>query len=243
MWKSSPTLIFSSITHRGAGGGELARAGMLRLLQWGRRRWPLRTISRREHDAAARLLAMVPASRRWMADLGCGTGSAPARLRTEPCLGVDRSRRLVRVSRYAEAQRALCADLAALPLRPDRFGLLLAIGVAEYCRDPEPLLREAARLLAHEGHLLLTVTPAGWHARFRRLLGSPVYIHQEELLAGLFRKYHFLLKARQITATQHLYLVISCASADSMRSVAGSGVLRIDEEREEGRIFQNGDET
>ncbi|HNS72348.1 MAG TPA: hypothetical protein PKI81_02980, partial [bacterium] len=64
---------------------------MLRLLQWGRRRWPLRTISRREHDAAARLLAMVPASRRWMADLGCGTGSAPARLRTEPCLGVDRS--------------------------------------------------------------------------------------------------------------------------------------------------------
>lgn len=66
----------------------------------------------RKIHAVARLLAMVPSSQSWMADFGCGRGSAPARLRYEPCLGVDRSRRMVRASCHGEAGRALCADLA-----------------------------------------------------------------------------------------------------------------------------------
>jgi len=215
MWKSSPTLISFSAINRLVRFLQGARDGRLRLLGWGRSLWPLYIITRREDEAAARLLAMVPSSQSWMTDLGCGRGSAPARLRYEPCLGVDRSRRMVRASCYGEAGRALCADLAALPLRAHHFGLLLVIGVAEYWRDPEPLLREAARLLTREGHLLLTVSPAGWHARFRRLLGSPVYYHENEILADLFTKYHFQVKARLNTPTQHLYLLSPNATAGS----------------------------
>ncbi len=213
MWKSSPTLISFSITNRNARVARGARDGRLSLLGWGRSLWPLREIARREDEVASRLLAMVPHSQLWMADLGCGKGSAPSSVRRETCLGVDWSRRMVCASRYNKEGLALCADLAALPLREHRFGLLLLIGVAEYWRDPEPLLRQVARLLAREGHLLLTVSPAGWHALFRRLLGSPVYIHKEEVLAGLFARCHLQVKARLNTPTQHLYLLTPSATA------------------------------
>ncbi|HPR86594.1 MAG TPA: methyltransferase domain-containing protein [bacterium] len=183
------------------------REGALRLLAWGRYLWPLRLIAKREAAAAARLMARVPVSREWMADLGCGAGSAPAAQRPEPCIGVDRSRRMARRAAGGRMTHVVCAGINVLPLASARFELVLAVGVAEYLADPEPLLREAARILRREGWLLFTVAPRGWHLAFRRLAGLPVYIHREEDLAGIFPVHHLEIRARAQTATQHLYLL------------------------------------
>jgi SAM-dependent methyltransferase len=169
--------------------------------------WPLRLISQAEVKAAATLLARVPFTRYGMADIGSGGGSLAAALRPEACVRIDRSWRMISAGSRAPGAMAICADLDALPLVSGHFHLVLAVGVAEYCRDPEPLIRQAVRILRRHGWLLFTVSPAGWHLRFRSLAGLPVYIHHEEMLSALFSRYRLTVKARNQTATQKLYLL------------------------------------
>ena len=42
------------------------------------------------------------------------------------------------------------------------FDLILALDVIEHVRDPDALLRQAAKLLAQDGHILITTPAFGW---------------------------------------------------------------------------------
>ncbi len=54
------------------------------------------------------------------------------------------------------------ADLRALPLRGEKFDLIVISHVAEHLTEPEPVFRELARVL-RPGGLLLLLTPNRWH--------------------------------------------------------------------------------
>lgn len=166
--------------------------------------WPLRSIRAHEKAAATDLLRLVPHRSGWTADLGCGMGAALPAVDPKRCIGLDRS--LAVLLRTARAYR-VCADAEAAPLADGGFALVLAIGLAEYIADPEPLLSEAARLLKNDGFLLFTISPPGCFTRFRRLTGLPVYIHRGELLLPLFRKHGLALTRQGRTVTQNLFLL------------------------------------
>lgn len=187
--------------------GSGIRECLLPVVQWGRTLWPLRQIKAREAAAAVALLERIPCSGQWMVDLGCGAGTTLAAARPERCIGIDRSqimlRRAVRQMRLLPVR----ADATAVPLPSGRFSFVLAVGVAEYCMDPEPLLSEAARLLTESGWFLFTVSPPGCFTSFRRMTALPVYIHRDEALSELFSKCHFRVIARSTSATQKLFLL------------------------------------
>lgn len=188
------------------GSGTLVDDVLLLARDLGRRLWPLRIFHQRETEAARRLLAGRLAAAPLILDLGCGRGSSltggwPGRV-----IGLDRSRRLLRHRRQRE-MLPLCADACRVPLAPGRFALVLAVGLAEYLPDPEPLLTESARLLGPRGWLLLTVSPPNLLARFRSLTGSPVHIHDEVMLCELFRCCRLTLAGRIQTASQIAFLL------------------------------------
>ncbi len=123
------------------------------------------------------LRALVPAS--WtVADLGCGTGTFTAEVARSGArvVGVDQSAAMLKVAR--RATRGLPnvelhqASLEAVPL-PDRScDAALLLLVLSYVAAIEPVLREAHRVLAPGGKLV--VVDAGPHAdeSFRRRLGQ-----------------------------------------------------------------------
>jgi SAM-dependent methyltransferase len=105
---------------------------------------------------------------RWALEAGCGAGSlveplAEAGFRH---VGVDLSARMTEwFARRARGAGLPCrvarADAERLPFPDGAFDLVVAVGLLEYLPRPDPFLREAARVLADGGRLLLAV-PAAW---------------------------------------------------------------------------------
>lgn len=100
-------------------------------------------------------------------ELGCGVGAELLLLaRRWPGLrlsGVDRSRTHLAAARELLRDRIRAgdislveADAAALPWPDGSFDRVLTIWMLEHVPDPAPILREAARVLAPDGRVILT---------------------------------------------------------------------------------------
>ncbi|MDI6740403.1 MAG: methyltransferase domain-containing protein [Candidatus Edwardsbacteria bacterium] len=104
-------------------------------------------------------------------DLGCGDGVVMEHVRralpeTE-IVGLDWSR--VSLGRaHKRGFTAIQADAGCLPLKQEKFDLVIATEVLEHVADPDALLCEAHRALRPGGHLLITVPAADW---FKSLVG------------------------------------------------------------------------
>lgn len=126
------------------------------------------------HRAAYAFAASL-ASRARVLDLGCGSGYGAAELSSAAPLvvGIDRVRPDA-ASRRASA-RFVRADIAALPIAPASFDLIVSFQVIEHLEDPTPYLAAIARMLAPDGTALFT-TP--------NLLTSdrvnPFHVHEYE---------------------------------------------------------------
>ncbi len=136
------------------------------------------------------LLALLPTS--WtVADLGCGTGALAAELapRVRRVVAVDRSAAMLRAARRrctAHANVELHeARLEALPIADGRCDAALLVLVLAYLQDPAPALREAVRVLAPGGRLV--VVDAARHAddALRRRMGQARPGFAPEELEGL----------------------------------------------------------
>lgn len=113
-----------------------------------------------------------------IADLGCGTGAFTAELARSGArvIGVDRSAAMLRLARRATRGQANVelhqASLEALPI-PDRAcDAALLLLVLSYVADVEPVLREARRVLAPGGRLLVVDAYPHDDEPFRRRLGQ-----------------------------------------------------------------------
>jgi ubiquinone/menaquinone biosynthesis C-methylase UbiE/DNA-binding transcriptional ArsR family regulator len=96
-------------------------------------------------------------------DLGTGTGRMLQLLsgRTSRCVGVDASHAMLQVARANLEKAGLSrielrqGDAYALSLTGERFDIVLVHQVLHFLDDPGRALREAARVLAPGGHLII----------------------------------------------------------------------------------------
>lgn len=78
------------------------------------------------------------------------------------CVALDYSREALRLAGEAASRAGtplllVCGDALALPFRDDSLDLVFHQGVLEHFRDPEPLVRENARVLKTGGTVLVDV--------------------------------------------------------------------------------------
>ena len=97
----------------------------------------------------------------WL-ELGCGTGDllAAGRARDARIAGTDIAFRWLVVARRRPELRdgatpLVCCCAEALPFPDGSFARVLALGLLEHCAHPEPVVREAKRVLMRGGDLVL----------------------------------------------------------------------------------------
>jgi SAM-dependent methyltransferase len=139
------------------------------------------------------------AARPRVLDVGCATGALLAKLRDRgwACTGVEISP----AAGYARAERGL--DVRETSLEASRFpeaafDLVLASHLIEHLNDPAAFAREAHRVLAPGGRLLVT-TPniAGFQARlfrsrWRSAIFDHLYLFSVHTLSALLRQAGFV---------------------------------------------------
>ncbi len=96
-------------------------------------------------------------------DLGCGEGTRLALLRTKgERYGVDISKTAIKIAqRKFPKIKFLRGDIENLPFTARLFDLVYSMFVLEHTENPEKVLREAARVLAKGGFLLLAAPNYG----------------------------------------------------------------------------------
>jgi ubiquinone/menaquinone biosynthesis C-methylase UbiE len=114
-------------------------------------RWASRTIEALARGRRLRIL-----------DAACGEGMLFRHIaRRHDYVGVDFSARtLERAARHHPATY-IRSDLNRLPFAAQTFDLVVSLQALQYLEQPQRAVREIARVLRPEGHLLLTLTNAG----------------------------------------------------------------------------------
>lgn len=130
-----------------------------------------------------RAMALLPVGTRRVLDLGCAFGFGTRRLaRRFQVVGVDASpayiRRAVRAGTRA---RYVLAAAGRVPLRDGAFDAVVLLDVLEHVPDEAAVLREAARLLAPGGTLVLSVPHAGLLRRFDSINRCPNLVDPAEI--------------------------------------------------------------
>jgi SAM-dependent methyltransferase len=120
-------------------------------------------------DRILRQLEMLPLQDRWIMEVGAGSGRDSLELarRGGRVLVLDYVRTSFQVIRRQADALSLtvlpvCADALRMPFREGTFDLVFHQGLMEHFRDPMPLLRENARVLKRDGHVLVDV-PQRYH--------------------------------------------------------------------------------
>jgi ArsR family transcriptional regulator len=127
--------------------------------------------------AGEALLALLPPG--WtVADLGCGTGALAAELapRVRKVVAVDGSAAMLRAARRRTAAFPNVelheAALEALPLESRSCDAAVLALVLAYLADPAPALREAARVLAPGGRLVVVDAARHEDVALQRRMGQ-----------------------------------------------------------------------
>jgi len=111
----------------------------------------------------------LPLRERWAMEVGAGSGRDALELarRGARMVVLDYVRSSFRVIRRQAEDLGVrvypvCADATRMPFREGTFELVFHQGLMEHFRDPMPLVRENARVLRRDGHLLIDV-PQRFH--------------------------------------------------------------------------------
>jgi SAM-dependent methyltransferase len=104
----------------------------------------------------ALLAGDVPSGR--LLDLGCGTGGVLSDwMRRCTCIGIDRSRLALRISREKGLRALARAHVTDPPFRPGSFETIVLLDVLEHLDDDVAALRAAAEVCAPGGRLVISV--------------------------------------------------------------------------------------
>ncbi len=124
------------------------------------------------------LLRALPPREWTIADLGCGTGSFTVELAKSGArvIGVDQSAAMLRLARRTTKEHENVelhqASLDAVPIPDASCDVALLVLVLSYVPEIPPVLREARRILAPGGRLLVVDAYPHSDESFRRKLGQ-----------------------------------------------------------------------
>ena len=150
---------------------------------------PFQWILEREIRGLRRLWDRVECQTEILLDVGTGVGSCLKVFPEDaPVVGVDHSYRMIRQVDRTGVFYGAVADAKRLPFRQGAFSLVAAIGLSEYVYDKATLLKEIKRVMADDGHLIITVARPNVLNMLRNLLGHRIHTIQPdlwELLIGM----------------------------------------------------------
>src|SRR5262245_45684747 len=104
----------------------------------------------------------------WLVDVGAGAGGVTAMLGWAPdkTLALDGNAQLVNLMRWRHALSAVHGETCRVPVASGSAGVVCLLDVIEHLPDPVPTIREASRVLADDGRLIVYVPahPRLWSA-------------------------------------------------------------------------------
>ena len=104
----------------------------------------------------------------WLVDVGAGPGGVTAMLGWAPdrTLALEGNVHLVQAARQQQSVVSSASDAARLPLTDSSVSVVCLLDVIEHLDDTRPTLREATRVLRHDGRLIVNVPahPGLWSA-------------------------------------------------------------------------------
>jgi dolichyl-phosphate beta-glucosyltransferase len=100
----------------------------------------------------------------WLVDVGAGAGGVTAMLGWAPdrTLALDGNAQLVHLMRWRHALTAVHGETCRVPVASGSASVVCLLDVIEHLADPVPTIREASRVLADDGRLIVNV-PAHPH--------------------------------------------------------------------------------
>jgi SAM-dependent methyltransferase len=161
-------------------------------------------------------------------EVGCGAGFVSTELarRGLAVTGVDSSAAMVELLQRRALEtgldgrvHALVADVHGLPFDPDRFQVLVALGVLPWLHDPGAAVAEMIRVVSPGGWLILT---ADNRARLN-LLTEP---RENALLTPILSAYQGLKRLRGWTASRTPSYLHLPREVDAMLTAAGAMPVR-----------------
>lgn len=141
-------------------------------------------------------------------DIGSGTGSTLDLLSARDLIvAVDRSTAMLERIPRDGALVIAAAKAKALPFSDNSFDLVSLIGVCEYLKRLNPMLREAGRVLRPEGRLLLTSSPPSVWTVLRFALGNRLHPRTRSVIIRHAEKKGFRLmdSTRSLMQEQFLF--------------------------------------
>jgi ubiquinone/menaquinone biosynthesis C-methylase UbiE len=123
----------------------------------GRSLFPFNLILNKEDDTLRSLISQINVDGRRSLDAGTGTGKSLQLLPDSALtVGVDRSLSMVERAKRKRRSNFVVADVNRLPFKARSFGLITAVGVIEYQKNPVAFLKELHRVVAPDGFVVLT---------------------------------------------------------------------------------------
>jgi dolichyl-phosphate beta-glucosyltransferase len=100
----------------------------------------------------------------WLVDVGAGSGGVTALIGWNPerVLVIEGHEALLRQAQRVHGLEGVRAGIDALPLADGSADVVCLLDVIEHAADPLPALREAARVLAPSGRLVVNVPAHSW---------------------------------------------------------------------------------
>jgi ubiquinone/menaquinone biosynthesis C-methylase UbiE len=119
-------------------------------------------------------------------DLACGTGCYLGYFDKGRLYGLDISENMLKVSKSKTNACLVLGDARSLPFKDGSMGLVVSVGLLEYFREKQEVLREIRRVLKKGGYALISYSRRSPLNALRSLLGSRVYgCSREEMAISL----------------------------------------------------------
>lgn len=148
-----------------------------------REHWPLNRILDLELTNIQKVLARAGSIQGPVLDLGCGTGALRRILPSQlDITGIDKSRQMLNRCRKKSYHFLIQANADDLPFCDNCYGLVIAVGLLEYFRDPDFVLDTVRYVIRPGGYFLFTISPSSWFTCLRKAAGIPLYYHSTDAI-------------------------------------------------------------
>lgn len=161
---------------------------------------------RREKQNLKMLMSRIENRDTPVLDIGSGVGSTLDILpREREIVAIDQSRAMIGRIRDAGVLKITARD-NSLPLAKAKFSLITVIGVTEYIRDLNPMMREIHRVSRPGACLLITYASPSFFNLLRYLLGHRLFWRRRKSFLACMKQWDFRLEAETRSLIQRQLL-------------------------------------